>query len=73
MLARSPPPGAARSRKSRIRQKRGCRCFQVEVDWLKFYDALVASGRTTEEQLLRPGQLEAEVERLVLDFIARWR
>jgi hypothetical protein len=73
MLERPPPsPAAARSRRSRARAKEGRVIMHVEVDEYQTAEALIHSGRLTEEEALDRGTVQRELALLIADWAARW-
>jgi hypothetical protein len=73
MLERPPFPAAARARRARWRRRHGLVPRRINVDEHALAEALILSGRLTEQQALRPELIERELAALVADFIGRWR
>jgi hypothetical protein len=73
MLDRAPSPAANRARRWRWRRRNGLVPRRIDVDEHALAEALIASGRLTESEALRPELLERELAALVADFISRWR
>jgi len=71
----SPSPNALRLRRARERRRNGLASYRLNIRTEAFLDSLVASRRLTERQVqeLRQPQIEAELEAIVADFIARWK
>jgi hypothetical protein len=63
---------ALRMRRHRARLARGRVCIRCEVDEHRVAAALVAHGKLTEEEALRPGLVARELERLIADYCVRW-
>ena len=75
MLRRSPAsrsPNAQRQRRQRQRRKAGRVVMKAEVDEARFAEALILAGRLDTEQTGDRSLVEAELKRLVEDFIERW-
>ena len=73
MLARSPSPAAVRARRTRWRRRNGLVPRRLDVDENGLAEALIASGRLSEAEALRPELIERELSALIVDFICRWR
>jgi hypothetical protein len=63
---------ALRMRRTRARQRRGLISVRLDVDEYRIAAALVAHGKLTEEQALRPGLVGRELEQLIRDYCVRW-
>jgi hypothetical protein len=59
-------------RRTRARQRRGLISVRLDVDEHRVAAALIAHGKLTEEQALRPGLVARELEALVRDYCTRW-
>lgn len=68
-----PSPAAARARRSRWRRRNGLVPRTIDVDEHGLAEALILSGRLTEQEALQPELVERELSALVADFILRWR
>ena len=73
MLDRPPFAAAVRARRSRWRRRNGLVPRTIDVDEHALAEALILSGRLTEQEALRPELIERELSALVADFISRWR
>jgi hypothetical protein len=73
MLDRPPSRAAARARKARHRRRLGLVPRRIDVDECGLAEMLIASGRLTELEALRPDLQERELAALVGDIISRWR
>jgi hypothetical protein len=73
MLDRSASSAAVRARRSRWRRRNGLVPRTIDVDEHALAEALIASGRLTEQEALQPVLIERELSALVADFISRWR
>jgi hypothetical protein len=70
---RPPSAAATRARRWRWRRRNGLVPRRIDVDEHALAAALIASGRLTEGEALRPELIERELAALVADFISRWR
>lgn len=68
-----PSPAAARARRHRWRRRNGLVPRTLDVDENALAEALIASGRLSEAEALRPDLIERELSGVVADFICRWR
>jgi hypothetical protein len=59
-------------RRTRARQRRGLISVRLDVDEHRIAAALVAHGKLTEDEALRPGLVARELERLIDDYATRW-
>lgn len=73
MLDRPPSPAAIRARRARWRRRNGLVPRTIDIDEHGLAEALIASGRLTADEALRPEVVDREIEAMVADFIARWR
>lgn len=73
LLHRTPSQAATRARRWRWRRRNGLVPRRIDVDEHALAEALIASGRLTESEALRPDLVERELAALVADFISRWR
>jgi hypothetical protein len=62
-----------RQRRQRDRENRGRKCYLLEVDDVALAEALIASGRRTEEETQRRVLVHSAVIEIINDFIERWR
>jgi hypothetical protein len=77
MLNRPPPTAAnvlrrERKRRCRHRQANGLVVLRVEAHEDRLAEALLHSGRLTDEQALHRDAIEQAASLIVSDFIARW-
>ena len=63
---------ANRQRRQRQRRKLGRVIMKAEIDESRFAEALILAGRLSAEQTGNRTLVEAELEKLVEDFIERW-
>jgi len=73
MLDRPPSAAALRARRSRWRRRNGLVPRTIDSDENGLAEALIATGRLTEAEALRPELIERELSALIADFILRWR
>jgi hypothetical protein len=64
-------PGALRARRKRWRRRNGLVPYQIDAAECELAGALIASGRLTEAEALRPELVERELSAVVA-FIERW-
>jgi hypothetical protein len=64
---------AARQRRARERRARGVICLRVEVSEHDVANALIASGRLSEDEALRRSLAEREVAEVLNEWCERWR
>jgi hypothetical protein len=66
---------AARSREARSRKRRkvGKLVVAIEISELALVEALLQSGRLSEAESASRLHLKTAIERVVEDFIGRWR
>jgi hypothetical protein len=70
---RQPSAGAVRARRSRWRRRHGLAPYTIDADEHALAEALIAAGRLSEAEALRPEMVRRELSGLVNDFICRWR
>jgi hypothetical protein len=63
---------AYRQRRARVRRRQGMASYRIEAHEHRLAEALIASGRLSEDAALRRALIEAELGALVEDWIARW-
>jgi hypothetical protein len=63
---------ALRQRKCRARRRQGTVVLHVEAHEFRLIDALLASGRLSEDESQRRGLVEKAAARLLEDFAQRW-
>jgi hypothetical protein len=73
MLLRPPSPAATRARRSRWRRRNGLVPRTIDLDEHGLAEALILSGRLSEQEALQPELVEREMSALIADFISRWR
>ena len=57
----------------RRRRRNGLVPRTIDIDEAALAEALIATGRLTEDEALQPELIERELTALVGDFISRWR
>jgi hypothetical protein len=72
MLQR-PSAAAVRARRARWRRRNGLVPRRIDVDEHGLAEMLIASGRLSEAEALRPDLQQKELSALVRDIILRWR
>src|SRR5262245_21387559 len=70
---RPPSAAATRGRWHRCRRRNGLVPRTLDVDENALAEALIAAGRLSEAEALRPDLIERELSALIADFISRWR
>jgi hypothetical protein len=73
MLHRPPSAAAVRARRARWRRRNGLVPRRIDVDEHGLAEMLIASGRLSEAEALRPDLQQKELSALVGDIILRWR
>jgi hypothetical protein len=74
MLAPSQPSAAAaRKRAYKARQKIGQAVFRVTADEDRLAEALIASGRISEDAAVDRAKIEAALSQVVADWVERWQ
>jgi hypothetical protein len=63
---------AARQKKARKRRKNGLVCFRVEAVENDLAEALIRSGRLSEDEAARQRRVERELGAVLCEWAARW-
>ena len=71
MTCRGDSP-AARQRRRRARQKRGLVCVRLEIEHDEVVEALIRSGRLTEDAALRLPLVERALAAVLAEWARRW-
>ena len=65
-------PAAQRKRQERARHKAGLVQYKIEASEVELIEALLRSGRVTEEKVLDRAEVELALASVITDWISRW-